>query len=66
MSTPCPACRSRERGTGKYLCYGCWHGLPLRARRALQRHDVKATDRLQELYRQIARGVPLAEIEVTP
>lgn len=63
---PCPACRTGVKGNGKYLCYACWNQLPLRARRALLRHDTKALPRLEELYDQIHRGVPLAEIEVTP
>jgi hypothetical protein len=49
-----------------YLCYGCWGNLPGPARAALYRRDAKARDRLQELYRQVAAGVPLAEIQVTP
>lgn len=35
------------------------------ARRALNRRDSKAMDRLQELHRQLAAGVPPAAIEVT-
>lgn len=62
----CPSCRTAARGDGKYLCYDCWGGLSLRTRRALQRTDMKAYPRLQELYGQIRDGVPLAEIEVTP
>jgi len=62
----CPACVVRECGRGKYLCYECWHELPLRARRALKRTDLRAVNRLQELHRQIARSVPLDQIEITP
>jgi hypothetical protein len=64
-TTPCPCCK-QPKGSGKYLCYGCWGNLPGPARAALYRRDDKARDRLQELYRQVAAGVPLAEIRVTP
>lgn len=63
-SRPCPCCR-QPKGAGKYLCFACWGNLPCTARRALSRRDSKAVDRLQELYRQVAAGVPLAEIQVT-
>ncbi|MEU1478930.1 hypothetical protein [Streptomyces sp. NPDC005760] len=62
---PCPCCR-QPRGAAKYLCYACWGNLPGPARSALSRRDSKARDRLQELYRQVSAGVPLAEIQVTP
>ncbi len=64
--TRCPGCPDGTKGTGKYLCYGCWSGLTMATRRALKRRDRKATNRLQELYRQLGAGVPLAEITVTP
>lgn len=64
MNTLCPACRTGVKGRGKYLCYDCWHLLPLRTRRALERTDTKALARLEDLYGQIHRGVPLTEIEV--
>lgn len=64
-TTPCPSCR-QPKGPGKYLCWTCWGSLSGLARRALSRRDSKAMDRLQELYRQLAAGVPLAEIRVTP
>jgi hypothetical protein len=64
--TRCPACLTRDKGQGKYLCYDCWHLLPLRARRALKRQDTRTYARLEELYDQIHRSVPLPQIEVTP
>lgn len=66
MNTLCPGCRNGVKGTGKYLCYDCWGQLPLPARRALKRTDMKAMARLQELYAQIRGGKPLAEIKVMP
>lgn len=66
-TTPCPGpCPGGVRSSGKYLCLGCWSDLPMAARRALNRRDSSAMDRLQELYRQLTAGVPLAQIEVTP
>lgn len=62
----CPACSTGTKGTGKYLCYDCWGVLTLRTRKALNRLDMKGMQRLQELYDQVHKGVPLAEIEVTP
>lgn len=64
--TRCPGCPDGVKGTGKYLCYGCWSGLTMATRRALKRRDGKALGRLQELYDQIYAGVPFAEITVTP
>ncbi|MFI5685869.1 hypothetical protein [Streptomyces sp. NPDC051636] len=64
-TTPCPSCR-QPKGPGKYLCWTCWGNLPGPARKALSRRDSKAMARLQELHRQLAAGVPLAEIAVTP
>lgn len=64
-TTPCPSCR-QPKGPGKYLCWTCWGSLPGAARRALSRRDRQAMDRLQDLYRQLGEGVPLAEVEVTP
>ena len=66
MVTRCPGCLHGEKAPGKYLCYDCWHLLPLRARRALKRQDTMALPRLEQLYDQINRGIPLAQIEVTP
>jgi len=65
-ATRCPACPSGMKGPGKYLCLGCWSGLTALARRALNRRDSKSMARLQDLYGQIASGVPLDEIQVTP
>lgn len=62
----CPACRTRPKGSGYYLCHYCWGQLRLRARRALRRRDVTGAQRLRELYGQIHRGVPLDQIEITP
>lgn len=64
-NTPCPSCR-QPKGPGKYLCWTCWGSLPGPVRRALSRRDSQAMARLQELHRQLAADVPLAEIEVTP
>ena len=64
-TTPCPSCR-QPKDTGKYLCWACWGNLRGPARRALSRRDTQARARLIELHRQLAAGVPLAEIGVTP
>ena len=64
-NTPCPSCR-QPKGPGKYLCWTCWGNLTGLTRRALSRRDSKALARLQELHRQLAAGMPLAEIRVTP
>ncbi|MGW7359433.1 hypothetical protein ACWGI0_23065 [Streptomyces sp. NPDC054802] len=61
----CPSCRS-PKGAGKYLCWDCWSTLTSPARRALSRRDRQAVPRLRELLDQIAAGVPLAEIRVSP
>ncbi|MGW0821798.1 hypothetical protein [Streptomyces sp. NPDC002845] len=66
MKTPCPACRARARQPRHYLCDQCWGNLPGPTRRALNRRDSKATTRLQELHRQLAAGMHLADIQVTP
>ncbi|MFM9777067.1 hypothetical protein [Streptomyces scabiei] len=66
---PCPGpCPNGVRGAGQYLCFGCWCGLTMAARRALKRRNPrsKALARLQELHRQLRTGVPLAEIQVSP
>jgi hypothetical protein len=65
-ATRCPSCPSGMKGPGKYLCLGCWSGLTMTARRALNRRDGKAMTRLRELHRQLTNGVPLGEIQVTP
>lgn len=63
---PCPGCPTGVKGPGKYLCLSCWRSLPMAARRALSRRDRQAIDRLQELYRQLAKGVAPGEIEIAP
>lgn len=65
-ATRCPGCPTGMKGAGKYLCLGCWNGLPMAARRALNRRDSRATIRLRELHTQLVSGVLLAEIQVTP
>ncbi|MDJ0460631.1 hypothetical protein [Streptomyces sp. H27-C3] len=64
-TSPCPSCR-QPKGPGKYLCPGCWSGLPMTARRALSRRDARAMTRLRELHSHLTNGTPLAEIEVGP
>lgn len=64
--SPCPGCPDGRRAHGKYLCYDCWHELPLATRRALSRTDRFCVQRLQELYDQLTRKVPLSEIHVRP
>lgn len=64
-ATRCPGCPSGMKATGKYLCLGCWNTLPMTARRALNRRDSGAFARMRELHRQIADGVPLADIRIT-
>jgi hypothetical protein len=62
----CPGCPSGVREAGKYLCRDCWNTMPPSTRSALNRHDSRAMDRLQELYGQVSNGVPLGEIQVSP
>ncbi|MER7973784.1 hypothetical protein ABTX35_33070 [Streptomyces sp. NPDC096080] len=66
-TSPCPSCR-QPRAAGKYLCGDCWSALPGPARTALNRRGNRATalHRLQELHRQLAAGVPLTRIEISP
>lgn len=66
MATRCPSCTNRTKGPGKYLCLNCWSSLSLVTRRALNRRDDRAMTRLQELHRQLAAGVSLAEMTVSP
>lgn len=65
MSSHCPACCTRRREAGKYLCPPCWRALPAAARRALGRHDGQAFARARELHRQLAAGVLLSRIQIT-
>ncbi|MEU0002580.1 hypothetical protein ABZ069_37365 [Streptomyces microflavus] len=65
MTTPCPGCRTRPRGTGRYLCLACWSTLPAPTRRELRRRDRHAFARLRSLHTQLDQGVPLTEITVT-
>lgn len=67
MTTPsrCPACHTGARRSGQYLCRNCWFTLTDATRRLLDRRDSRAFTRLRSLYRQLDRGVPLAEIRVT-
>jgi hypothetical protein len=64
--TPCPACHTRPRRPRQYLCGTCWAALPPAARRALTSRGPAAITRLQQLHDQLADGVPLTEIQVTP
>ncbi|MEU4348281.1 hypothetical protein [Streptomyces sp. NPDC023838] len=66
MTTPCPAHCGRQRHPRQYLCPTCWDALPTPAKRALGRRGPHAMTRLRELHRQIAAGVPLGQIAVTP
>ncbi|MFF5655261.1 hypothetical protein [[Kitasatospora] papulosa] len=61
----CPGCTGVRRD-GQYLCGSCWSLLPHVARRALNRLDDDAFRRLRELRAQLAHGVPLNRIEITP
>lgn len=63
--TPCPV-DQQPRNAGQYLCRHCWFALTPQARRALNRRDALAGQRLRELHRQLNNGVPLNEISVTP
>lgn len=54
----------RKRGKNQYMCYECWHLLPLRSRKALKVVDDRAMPRFQELLKQVRLGVPLEEIVV--
>lgn len=62
---PCKACR-RPKRPGMYLCGTCWPQLPAAARRALNRRDDQAMARLRALLDHIDRGLPLADLEITP
>lgn len=62
----CPGCPHGAKGPGKYLCARCWPSLPLTTQRALNRRDNHARVRLQQLHRQLAAGVPLADMVVSP
>lgn len=66
MNPPkCPV-DSAAKPARMYLCRGCWYTLRPAARRALNKRDMHATNRLRELYRQIHDDVPLHEIAITP
>ncbi|MFB6423654.1 hypothetical protein ACFCXC_18200 [Streptomyces microflavus] len=65
MTTTCPGCRTRPKGTGRYLCLSCWSTLPMPTRRELRRRDPQAFARLRSLHTQLDQGVPLTEIAVT-
>ena len=59
----CPACHEAKRAN-VYICGGCWATLQPAARRALNRRDDRALQRLRELLDQLAAGVPLYRIEI--
>jgi hypothetical protein len=61
----CPACGG-SKPASYYLCPADWRQLSGAARTALWKRDARAPLRLLELNRQIADGVPLSEIAVTP
>lgn len=61
----CPNCHGARRPR-HYLCLGCWDGLTPAARAALRRRDARAAARLMELHRQLAAGVPLHKIQMSP
>lgn len=61
----CPACQ-KPKAPGQYLCRRCWFSLTPDVRRALNRVDSGAYDRLRELLDAIRDGVPLGEIRVSP
>lgn len=63
--TPCPSCRT-PKAAGRYLCLNCWRGLPPAARRALNQRDARALARLRELHDQLAAGVRVHNVEITP
>lgn len=63
--TPCPCCGAKRRRR-QYLCSSCWGQLRVWVKDALKKTDNLATQRLGELYSQVANGRPLNEIEVTP
>jgi hypothetical protein len=62
----CPGCGNQTRQQGMYLCLTCWNQLGPMTRLQLNWKDDGAMRRLQELYDQLAQGVPLAEIVVIP
>jgi hypothetical protein len=63
--SPCPSCRTRTKGPGKYLCGTCWNALNPATRRLLSSSGSRAFARLRQLHRQLDAGVPLAEIRIT-
>nr|WP_164290054.1 hypothetical protein [Streptomyces sp. SID11385] len=64
-ATPCRSCRA-PKPARLYLCGACWASLSEPARRALTRRDNRALVRLRELHHHIDRGLPLAQLEITP
>lgn len=62
----CPGCNG-ERKRRTYVCADCWWLLKPWVRTALRKRDGgMATARLMQLYRQLASGVPMEDVEVTP
>lgn len=64
-ATKCLSCK-QPRHPRQYLCWPCWKRLPEAAQTALFKRDAQAGARLIELAHQLADGVSLGEIEVTP
>ncbi|WP_086019962.1 hypothetical protein [Wenjunlia vitaminophila] len=62
---PCPACHTRPRRPGQYLCGPCWGSLPAPTRRALTRRDGRAYARLRALHVALEAGTPLVDIRIT-
>ena len=65
-AAPCPGPCNGTRQASQYLCRTCWYQLPPRVRAALWHRDNNALARLRELHQQLDKGVPIAEITVTP
>jgi hypothetical protein len=58
------------RRLADYLCGGCWAQLPKETRRRLKLSGgsgrIQPVERLDQLRAQLAAGVPLNQIEVSP
>jgi hypothetical protein len=63
MELTCLNCTNQRR-PGQYLCPPCWRGLTAAARRALNRNDRRALERMHSLHTQLRGGRRLDQIEI--
>jgi hypothetical protein len=64
-TSPCPSC-ARPGRPGGGLCWRWWRTLPAATRRHLTERCPDAAHRLRQLYEQIGRATPLADIHIPP